>query len=107
MPTLLLWGERDPFHDVAIAEELQLAIPTASLGVVPACGHFLPEEAAETIFPIIAEYLRANYRKEPHGHGDGRVLVPLEIPRGKATADDEDDDDDPVVAADQEVGPNA
>jgi pimeloyl-ACP methyl ester carboxylesterase len=105
MPTLVLWGERDPFHDVAIAEELQVAIPTASLGVVPGCGHFLPEEAPETIFPIIAEYLRANYRKEPHGHADGRVLVPLEIPRGSWANDD--DDGDPVVADDQEVGPNA
>jgi len=107
MPTLVLWGERDPFHDVAIAEELQAAIPTASLGVVPGCGHFLPEEAPETIFPIIAEYLRANYRKEPHGHGDGRVLVPLEVPRGRSWANEDDDDGDPVVAADQEVGPNA
>jgi haloalkane dehalogenase len=106
MPTLVLWGERDPFHDVAIAEELQAAIPTASLGVVPGCGHFLPEEAPETIFPIIAEYLRANYRKEPHGHGDGRVLVPLEVPRRSSWAN-EDDHGDPVVADDQEVGPNA
>jgi pimeloyl-ACP methyl ester carboxylesterase len=105
MPTLVLWGERDPFHDVAIAEELQAAIPTASLGVVPGCGHFLPEEASETIFPIIAEYLRANYRKEPHGHGDGRVLVPLEVPRRSWVNDD--DDGDPVVSDDQEVGPNA
>jgi pimeloyl-ACP methyl ester carboxylesterase len=108
MPTLLLWGERDPFHDVAIAEELQSAIPTASLGVVPGCGHFLPEEAPETIFPLIAEYLRANYRKEPHGHGDGRVLVPLEVPRGARIADEDDDDGGiPNVADDQEVGPNA
>jgi hypothetical protein len=72
---------------------------------VPGCGHFLPEEASETIFPIIAEYLRANYRKEPHGHGDGRVLVPLEVPRTSWVNDD--DDGDPVVSDDQEVGPNA
>jgi pimeloyl-ACP methyl ester carboxylesterase len=109
MPTLLLWGEEDPFHPVAIAEELQEAIASSALGLVPECGHFLPEEAPETIFPIIAEYLRANYRKEPHGHmAGGPVLIPLEMPRDFLGLDDEDEDDaDPTVAADQEVGPNA
>jgi pimeloyl-ACP methyl ester carboxylesterase len=106
-PTLLLWGEEDPFHPPAVAEELQDAIPTSALGLVPGCGHFLPEEAPETIDPIIAEYLRANYRKAPHGHGtSGPVLVPLEIP-GRPVVEDDDGDEEPVVAADQEVGPNA
>jgi 2-hydroxymuconate-semialdehyde hydrolase len=105
-PTLLIWGEDDPFLPVAVAEELQEAIPTASLGLVPGCGHFPPEEAPETVYPIIAEYLRANFRKEPHGHGAGRVLVPLEVPQ-RAPDPGDDDDDEPVVPEDQEVGPNA
>jgi pimeloyl-ACP methyl ester carboxylesterase len=108
MPTLLLWGEEDPFHPAAVAEELQEVIPSAALGLVPECGHFLPEEAPETIFPIIAEYLRANYRKEPHGHTvGGRVLVPLEVPVDLFGIDDAEDDAEPVVSEDQEVGPNA
>jgi haloalkane dehalogenase len=106
-PTLLLWGEEDPFLPTSIAEDLQETIPTSALGLVPGCGHFLPEEAPETIYPIIAEYLRANYRKAPHGHAvEGPVLVPLQIP-GRASADDEGDDEEPIIAADQEVGPNA
>jgi pimeloyl-ACP methyl ester carboxylesterase len=109
MPTLLLWGEEDLFHPASIAEELQEAIASSVLGLVPGCGHFLPEEAPETIFPIIAEYLRANYRKEPHGHAaEGRVLIPLEVPRDFFGFEDDDDGDvEPVVAQDQEVGPNA
>jgi len=109
MPTLVLWGERDPFHPVSLAEELQEAIPTSALGLVPDCGHFLPEEAPTTIYPIIAEYLRANYRKEPHGHVAGPVLIPLEVPQADflGLVDDADEDDDAIVADDQEVGPNA
>jgi pimeloyl-ACP methyl ester carboxylesterase len=107
IPTLLLWGEQDPFHPIAIAEELQDAIPSSALGIVPGCGHLLPEEAPETIYPIIAEYLRANYRKEPHGHGaGGPVLIPLEVPRDLTLVVD-DEDVEPFVADDQEVGPNA
>ena len=107
-PTLLLWGEEDPFYPAPLAEELQEAIPTSALGLVPGCGHFLPEEAPETIYPIVSEYLRANYRKAPHGHAaDGPVLVPLQVPVAMFADDDDDEDADPVVAADQEVGPNA
>jgi len=105
LPTLLLWGEDDPFHPADVAERLNAAIPSSALGLVPGCGHFLPEEAPETIFPIIAEYLRANYLRIPHGHQPpGPVLVPL---GGAPYEIDEDDDPEPVVADDQEVGPNA
>ncbi len=106
LPTLLLWGEEDPFHPPSIGEELNEAIASSALGLVPGCGHFLPEEAPETIDPIIAEYLRANYLRIPHGHAtDGPVLVALEVPR--RFGDDDEEDEEPVVRDDQEVGPNA
>ena len=105
LPTLILWGEDDPFHPVDVAERLNAAIPSSALGLVPGCGHFLPDEAPETIFPIIAEYLRANYLRIPHApHAAGPVLVPLgAMPHDIA----EEEDAEPVVADDQEVGPNA
>jgi pimeloyl-ACP methyl ester carboxylesterase len=104
LPTLILWGEDDPFHPVDIAERLNAAIPSSALGLVPGCGHFLPDEAPETIFPIISEYLRANYLRIPHGHQPaGPVLVPL----GAVPAGGDAEDPEPVVAEDQEVGPNA
>jgi hypothetical protein len=104
LPTLILWGEDDPFHPAEIAERLNAAIPSSALGLVPGCGHFLPDEAPETIFPIIAEYLRANYLRIPHGHQPtGPVLVPLRAAPGMI---DEDEDPEPTVAPDQEVGPN-
>jgi 2-hydroxymuconate-semialdehyde hydrolase len=107
LPTLILWGEEDPFHPVEIAERLNAAIPSSALGLVPGCGHYLPEEAPETIDPIISEYLRANYLRIPHGHAaPGPVLVPLGGSDPFAFVD-EDDDPEPVIGEDQEVGPNA
>ncbi len=77
VPTLVLWGEEDPFFPVALAERLGEAIPTASLALLPGCGHFLPEEAPGTIFPLIAEYLRSRYLGRPHAHGVGPIPVEL------------------------------
>jgi pimeloyl-ACP methyl ester carboxylesterase len=106
LPTLILWGEADTFHPVAVAERLNAAIASSALGLVPGCGHFLPEEAPETIYPLIAEYLRANYLKIPHEHApEGPVLVPLTRPQTLDLGEDEDDPE-PVVRDDQEVGPN-
>jgi pimeloyl-ACP methyl ester carboxylesterase len=112
LPTLILWGEEDPFHPPAVADRLNAAIMSSALGLVPGCGHLLPEEAPETIFPIIAEYLRANYLRLPHTHAPtGPVLVPLSSealgPQDDELEDDEDGAPEPALRADQEVGPNA
>jgi 2-hydroxymuconate-semialdehyde hydrolase len=94
-PVLILWGEQDPFVPVAVAERLNEAMPSSTLALLPGCGHFLPEEAPETIAPMIAEYLRARFLMEPHGHDqkDGVVMVQLERrpPWVDLAADEADD----------------
>lgn len=79
IPVLLLWGEEDPFFPVAMAERLQEAMPTASLALLPGCGHFLPEEATETIGPLMFEWLRARYLGEGHEHPEpaGPIAISL------------------------------
>ena len=94
-PVLILWGEDDPFLPPAVAERLNEAMPSSTLGLLPGCGHFLPEEAPATIGPMIAEYLRARFLMEPHGHDqkDGVVMLQLERrPPWVDLADDEADD---------------
>lgn len=105
LPVMILWGEDDALIPAAAGERLNEAIRSSAFGLVPGCGHLLPEDAPETIFPIIAEYLRANYLRLPHGHDiAGPVLVPL---GGLGASEmDDDEDDEPIVRADQEVGPN-
>lgn len=78
-PTLILWGENDPYLPVEVAERLNDAIPTSSLAVLPGCSHLLPEDAPETIAPLAFDYLRSKYLGRPHSHGEpGAVSISLE-----------------------------
>jgi pimeloyl-ACP methyl ester carboxylesterase len=81
VPVLILWGEDDTIYPSSVGERLNDAMPSSTLGLLPGCGHFLVEEAADTIGPMISEYLRARYSHAPHGHGDessGIVMLQLE-----------------------------
>lgn len=78
-PTLILWGENDPYLPVEVAERLNDAIPTSSLAVLPGCSYLLPEDAPETIAPLAFDYLRSKYLGRPHSHGEpGAVSISLE-----------------------------
>jgi len=78
-PTLILWGEEDPYLPVEVAERLNDAIPTSSLAVLPGCSYLLPEDAPETIAPLAFDYLRSKYLGRPHSHGEpGAVTISLE-----------------------------
>jgi len=78
-PTLILWGEEDPYLPVGLGERLNDAIPTSSLAVLPRCSYLLPEDAPETIAPLVFDYLRSKYLGRPHAHGEpGAVPISLE-----------------------------
>ncbi len=106
-PVLILWGEDDPFFPVLAAEHLNEAIDSSTLGLLPGCGHFLPDEAPETIAPMIAEYLRAMYLKTPHGHAEEKSgVVMLQLERRPPWVDlAEDEADDWFVDDDEGSGP--
>ena len=48
-PTAIVWGERDPFLPLRIAERLRATIPGSTLEVVAGGRHFLPAEAAGNV----------------------------------------------------------
>jgi pimeloyl-ACP methyl ester carboxylesterase len=108
-PVLLLWGEDDDVVPVAIAEALNDAIATSTLGLLPGCGHDLTDEAAATIAPMILEYLRARYLNVPHGHVAGHAhegVVRIQLERRPPWVDLEDDErDDWFVDEDEETAP--
>lgn len=103
IPTLLLWGEDDPFVPVAHGERMQEAIPTASLAVLPGCSHFLLEDADDTVVPLVAEWLRVRYLGLGHAHAPSGGPVAVSIGRRPPledeflgedfAAEDEPDDD--------------
>jgi pimeloyl-ACP methyl ester carboxylesterase len=107
-PVLLLWGENDDVVPVSVAEELNDAIATSTLGLLPGCGHDLTEEAAATIAPMILEYLRARYLKVPHAHDAGHAhegVVRIQLERRPPWVDLEDDERDDWFVDDDEVAP--
>jgi pimeloyl-ACP methyl ester carboxylesterase len=92
IPVLIFAGEAEE-RFARIAEELNEAIPSSTLGLVPGVGADLVAEASATLFPMIDEYLRARYLKTPHGHGaDGIVTIQLERKPAWVDADGEDDE---------------
>ena len=103
-PALILWGEEDPFVPVEVGERLGEAMPSSALGVLPGCGHYLVEEAAEAIGPMIHEYLRARYLHAPHGHDDTSGLVMLQLERRPPWVDLEEDERDDWFDVDDAEG---
>jgi pimeloyl-ACP methyl ester carboxylesterase len=57
VPTLLLWGERDPVIPLWVGERLSEDLPRARLVVMPQCGHIPPEEYPEPSFAHVAAFL--------------------------------------------------
>ncbi|MGH2712262.1 MAG: alpha/beta fold hydrolase [Actinomycetota bacterium] len=76
---LVLWGEDDPYQPSELAERLGEAIPGATVAVVPGTSHFITEDAPETVFPLISEYLRVHHLKQSHQHHGGPTAVELGI----------------------------
>jgi pimeloyl-ACP methyl ester carboxylesterase len=52
-PTLVVWGDRDPFFPVAVGERTARAIGGARLHVLPGCGHFGPGERPAALAALI------------------------------------------------------
>jgi 2-hydroxymuconate-semialdehyde hydrolase len=103
IPVLIFWGEQDEFYPPAIAERLNETIPTSTLGLLPGCGHFLVEDAIETIGPMIYEYLRARYLREPHGgHADTSGIVTIQLERRPPWVDLAADEEDAWHDVDEE-----
>ena len=68
MPTLILWGEDDPYLPVEVADRLNETIPSSTLALLPGCSHFLPEDAPDTVAALVHDYLRARYLGDQHSH---------------------------------------
>jgi pimeloyl-ACP methyl ester carboxylesterase len=79
IPVFILWGEEDTFVAPNNAERLADVLPWSSVALLPGCGHFLLEDAADTIAPLIFKWLQRQYLKVEHRHEPdaGPVVVTL------------------------------
>lgn len=55
VPSLVVWGERDPWLDSGLAERIQGTIPGCALVRLPGVGHLVPEEAPDTLARLLVE----------------------------------------------------
>ncbi|HYZ14566.1 MAG TPA: alpha/beta hydrolase [Actinomycetota bacterium] len=79
IPVFILWGEEDTFVAPNNAERLADVLPWSSVALLPGCGHFLLEDAADTVVPLIFKWLQRQYIKVEHRHEPdaGPVVVTL------------------------------
>lgn len=65
-PTMIVWGEEDPFLPVAWARRLCEGIQGATrLELIAGAGHLLPEEKPEILGDLIVDFLRSEKRNPP------------------------------------------
>lgn len=65
-PTLVVWGQQNPFGDVPEAEKMAADIPGARLELFPDCGHWPQYERADLYNPLSLEFLaEATARQAP------------------------------------------
>jgi len=58
VPTLILWGDEDPFVEGRIAEKLTNALPDGRLVRMPGIGRLLPEENPERLGEMLLDFMR-------------------------------------------------
>lgn len=57
-PTLIVWGEAEPWLDGGLPERLQRAIPRSRLVRLAQVGRLVPEESPEVLAQLLAEHAR-------------------------------------------------
>ncbi len=63
VPVEVVWGEEDAWLDPSQAETLARKIPGSRLRLVPGAGHFVMEDAPESVAGILAEF----FAEDPRG----------------------------------------
>lgn len=56
-PTLVIWGENDPWHPVRMAHEFGQRIQRSRVEVLPDCGHLPHEEQPDTFNKLFVNFL--------------------------------------------------
>ena len=57
VPTLVLWGAKDPFFPVSVGHRTQGAIKNSILKIYPETGHFVPEERSAEVAQDIIDFV--------------------------------------------------
>jgi pimeloyl-ACP methyl ester carboxylesterase len=78
LPTLIVWGGRDPFIPVSHAVAAHAAIPGSRLEIFDGVGHFPHCEAPERFVEVLVDFIQstAPARLPPHSARAGGTTRP-------------------------------
>ena len=60
-PALIVWGGKDFVFDNDFLAEWRLRLPAAKLRYLADAGHYVLEDAAEEVIPVIADFVRSGH----------------------------------------------
>ncbi len=60
IPTLLIWGEEDPWIKLSVGRRLARDLPHSTLRIIPHCGHAPQEELPEETAGLIIDWLNSD-----------------------------------------------
>jgi pimeloyl-ACP methyl ester carboxylesterase len=69
VPSLLVWGEDDPYVGVEIADRLAATLARPALVTLPDVGHFTPLEAPDLVGALVEQFLATHLLGRGHSHG--------------------------------------
>jgi pimeloyl-ACP methyl ester carboxylesterase len=81
MPTLIVWGERDPLIPVAHARAAHAAMPHSRLEVLPGAGHFPFQDEPARFAAVVGDFLRTT---EPSHVDEARVRALMDAHAAQA-----------------------
>jgi pimeloyl-ACP methyl ester carboxylesterase len=58
-PTLVVWGDQDPFVSPRLGDQIADTIPGSRLVRLPGTGRLVPEEAPDTLAGLLLEFVGA------------------------------------------------
>jgi 2-hydroxymuconate-semialdehyde hydrolase len=93
---LIVWGEDDPYQPPEWAERLGELIPGSTLALLPGCGHFVTEDAPESVIPLVAGYLQT-HELGGHAHAGPTPVelgISFERPSGASAIEGFEDEED-------------
>ena len=61
-PTLIAWGQRDPYLGPPVARQFHRLVPGSDLQMIPDAGHFVQLEAPEALAELIASFVERHPR---------------------------------------------
>jgi 2-hydroxymuconate-semialdehyde hydrolase len=90
---LIVWGEDDPYQPAEWAERLGELIPGSTVALLPGCGHFVTEDAPESVIPLVSGYLQT-HELGGHAHAGPTPVelgISFERPPGPSADLEEED----------------